>query len=375
MRIPPRRAVIKWQLPTWLDSYTGNIRNFLSLPGGGALAGSFTANGTTTTWVPLIDASGSTIALVNAASTQSQPATTYTYDPSGTPTQSGTQNSFWPFLYHGVEQEFIDAPYYYTGSGQFYSPQLVRSLSEVGQTSSSGPGGGPSGTALTLPSGSSDGLSPQSVLNDSQQALQVGNDIYQSFNVLRPFLGKEASDALAGYALPLAIIGGGIDFLVNFFEDIFGGGSSPEIPRQLLHGRHPLYPDLVGAPDGLIPDEASAVRITHQVRATGNGDNQLPAAGNSNSGYSFSRSFGNQVLSSGVGAVAGAGASYAGYSFLASTGIGFGAAVLFGLGLDFIESHPLPNNILEPLANYGAEGPRQPLARQANNIRESMGLP
>jgi hypothetical protein len=50
-----------------------------------ALAGSYTSNGTTTTWVPLIDASGSTIALVNAASPQSTPATTYTYDPAGNP--------------------------------------------------------------------------------------------------------------------------------------------------------------------------------------------------------------------------------------------------------------------------------------------------
>jgi hypothetical protein len=54
---------------------------------------------------------------------------------------SGAANS-WPFQYRGLEKEFNDpAPYYYTGTGQFYSPQLVRSLSEVGQTSSSGPGG------------------------------------------------------------------------------------------------------------------------------------------------------------------------------------------------------------------------------------------
>jgi hypothetical protein len=26
----------------WLDSYSGNVWNFLSLPGGGALAGSYT---------------------------------------------------------------------------------------------------------------------------------------------------------------------------------------------------------------------------------------------------------------------------------------------------------------------------------------------
>ncbi len=57
--------------------------------------------------VPLIDASGSTIALVNAASTQSAPATTYTYDPAGTPSVSGAAND-WPFLYQGGEKEFTD---------------------------------------------------------------------------------------------------------------------------------------------------------------------------------------------------------------------------------------------------------------------------
>ncbi len=42
----------------WLDDL-GNFWDFLNLPGGGALAGSNTVSGTTTTWVPLIDASGS----------------------------------------------------------------------------------------------------------------------------------------------------------------------------------------------------------------------------------------------------------------------------------------------------------------------------
>ena len=38
-----------------------------------------------------------------------------------------------------MEKEFTDpAPYYYNGNGQFYSPQMVRSLSETSQTSSSG---------------------------------------------------------------------------------------------------------------------------------------------------------------------------------------------------------------------------------------------
>src|SRR5258708_5152059 len=205
---------------------------FPTAPGGGPWAGSFTANGTTTTWVPLIDTSGSTIALVNAASTQSQPATTYTYDPSGTPTQSGTTNPFWPFLYHGIEQEFFDAPYYYTGSGQFYSPQLVRSLSEGGQTSSSGSGSSPSGSGRGA-SGSSGasraGLSPLEHIASSTDCPN--------------------NDCASGQQNSVQINVSGNDF-VKFFEDIgqffqnlfnLGGSTSVEILRQLLHGSHPLY--------------------------------------------------------------------------------------------------------------------------------------
>ncbi len=55
----------------------------------------------------------------------------------------------------------------------------------------------------------------------------------------------------------MALIGGAVDFLVNFFEDIFGGGSTLEIPRQLLHKRHPLYPVILGFPNGEIPTEGS----------------------------------------------------------------------------------------------------------------------
>jgi len=251
-------SMIGWSGGGYAGSYS-----FLTLPGGGTLAGSYTLGGSTTTWVPLVDASGTTIALVNKASLQSAPATTYTYDPSGTPSLSGSGN-YWPFLYHGMEKEFSDpTPYYYTGNGQFYSAQLVRSLSEVGQTSSSGPGGGsggagggggfsPAGMAIPLPSGSSGGLSPQSVANDYQQALQVGTDVYEGASALGLAFGETP------LALPLAIIAEDVDFLVNFFEDIFGGGSTPEIPRQLMHGRHPLYPVILGIQDGLIPEEVSA---------------------------------------------------------------------------------------------------------------------
>jgi len=35
------------------------------------------------------------------------------------------------------------------------------------------------------------------------------------------------------------------------------GGSAPLMPRQLRHQRHPLYPVILGFPDGLIPDQVS----------------------------------------------------------------------------------------------------------------------
>ncbi len=43
----------------WTSISLGAFYDFMGIPGGGALAGSFTSSGTTTTWVPLLDASGS----------------------------------------------------------------------------------------------------------------------------------------------------------------------------------------------------------------------------------------------------------------------------------------------------------------------------
>ena len=174
--------------------------------------------------------------------------TTYTYDPSGNPTVSGTAND-WPFQYQGMEKEFTDpAPYYYSGSGQFYSPQLVRSLSETGQTSSS-PGGGPSGNAIGGPSGSGGG--PDVAGNAGVGSGAGGGAFLLTLGLI---WGSDASTG--GLVTVAAIVATVVDALVQGFLDIFGGGSdNPPIPRQLLHGRHPLYPVMLGVSDGLIPDE------------------------------------------------------------------------------------------------------------------------
>ena len=250
-------SMIGWNTGVSSPSY-----NFLTIPGGGALAGSFTSGGTTTTWVPVVDASGSTLGLVNAASPQSGMATTYTYDPSGTSSASGTANE-WPFQYLGREKQFTDpAPYYYSGSGQFYSPQFARSLTEAGETSAGGTGGGfsPAGNAIARPSSVSvSGFDPTNLHNDERSAESVG--------------GGAAAGALAGAligteggpfgALAGAAIGASIGAAVSFFEALFGGGSNtPPTPRQLLHGRHPLYLEILGIQNGLIPDAVSAAPRT-----------------------------------------------------------------------------------------------------------------
>ena len=175
---------------------------------------------------------------------------------------SGAAND-WPFQYHGLEHEFSDPwiPLYLTGGGQFYDAQLMRSLSETSQTSSGGGGGGGAsgggggfslpGMAIAPPSGSSGGLSGQSLLNDSKQAYQVGSDVFNVANGLG--IGLVSPEWTMSLALPLAGIAAGVDFLVNFFEDLFGGSESPPTPRQLLHGRHPLYDWILGVSDSLTP--------------------------------------------------------------------------------------------------------------------------
>ena len=254
----------------WSSGY-GVSYNFLTLPGGGALAGTFTnIFGVQTTSVPLIDASGSTIALVNAASTQSPPATTYTYDPAGNPTVSGTAND-WPFQYQGMEKEFTDpGPYYYTGGGQFYSAQIMRSPSETGQTSSSGSGGGPAGNGgggggggggsnpflpAFNPIPTSGSQIAGSVVNQAEAAgagLAAYGALWGTSALVAALTAGEVAIPVVGW---IAAVGTG---LFELFDELFGGGSSePPTPRQLRHQRHPLYPVILGFPDGLIPDQVS----------------------------------------------------------------------------------------------------------------------
>lgn len=182
--------------------------------------------------------------------------TTYTYDPSGNPTVTGTAND-WPFQYRGMEKEFTDpAPYYYSGSGQFYSPQLVRSLSEAGQTSTSGSNGGPAGNAVARSGG---GGGVPTAVTDAAAADTAATAAFNGGYIALNLLGFEKIAPLYGAGLVPGIVATAALALFDIFDAIFGnGGSNPPLPRQLDHGRHPLYPDILAVSVSLIVDEVSA---------------------------------------------------------------------------------------------------------------------
>ncbi len=150
-----------------------------------------------------------------------------------------------------MEQELSDpAPYYYTGGGQFYSTQLVRSLSETSQTSSQGTGGGPSGGAIAAPSGGGNGSFGSWLAGDEENNLEN----YFSFGNL----GVSVGDSESGFIVPVGAIAEIVEQWISFFDWLFGGGGPPPTPRKLLHQRHPLYPVILGVSYSLIPDEVSA---------------------------------------------------------------------------------------------------------------------
>ncbi len=98
--------------------------SFLTPPGGGAPALALYASpAPAVVNVPLYDIFGSTTELVDAASPGS-PITNYYYDPGGEVTTSPNNvRTPWPFLFHGLEQEYYDSlKLYWEPNGNVYNP-------------------------------------------------------------------------------------------------------------------------------------------------------------------------------------------------------------------------------------------------------------
>jgi hypothetical protein len=201
--------------------------------GAGGLAGSYTVGSSTTTYVPLRDLEGSTIALVNTAQPNQAPTITFTYDIFGNPTVNGA--TAWPFQYQGMEHEVTDpASLYFNNSGDVYNPQIQRTLSQLGQQS------------IDAASGSGFGQ-PQS--SGGQQGNTLGQDFGDLAIVATAFISVPMGEFGTVFSVGLGAS------LSNFF-DLFGGSDDTEIPRQLQHKRHPIY-EYLGFSRGLISTQRS----------------------------------------------------------------------------------------------------------------------
>jgi hypothetical protein len=217
-----------------------------------------------------LDADGSTLGLVNAANPNSAPVTTYTYDPSGTPTVSGTAND-WPFLFDGSEHELTDpASLYYEGSGNYYDPLIMRELAQVDATGLGQPnlggssGGGSKGTGGASRRGTGEASGPA----HAEFQIHIGGSNSESTNIDSTTL----TTIVEYVALAAATFG-----LYELFDDLFGGGgSSLEIPRQMIHGRHPLYDQILQIRPSETPTESSSASTESEPTAPSTPCNPAP---------------------------------------------------------------------------------------------------
>jgi len=80
------------------------------------------------------------------------------------------------------------------------------------------------------------------------------------------FSGGGGGNSDASTNVPVLPIIGIAEFWASFFDWLFGGSSAPPTPRQLLHGRHPLYPVYLGVPDDLTPSEDAPILMIQAIR-------------------------------------------------------------------------------------------------------------
>ncbi|HYB90811.1 MAG TPA: hypothetical protein VEC38_07185 [Candidatus Binataceae bacterium] len=196
--------------------------------------------------------SGSTVGLVNAAQINPGPVTTYTYDPSGNFSLNGSAN-IWPFLFEGGEHEVTDpASAYYDGSGNFYDPQIQRELAQLDATGLSQPSlGSVGGTAGANGGGGSarrgtGSVSGPRAANSAYRSAEADDcDCSVSYNPS----GESSGNPIVAF----------FQWLGDLLGDLFGGGGSPQVVRQLMYKSHPLYVQILGIQPGLVPPEGSPV--------------------------------------------------------------------------------------------------------------------
>ena len=172
--------------------------------------------------MPLYDIFGSTIELVDAANPGS-PITNYYYDPGGEVTTTPNNvRTPWPFLYHGLEQEYPDSwKLYWEPGGNVYNPDPFQ-LSLTGPQGLGGVSSFPRGVA---PMGNTSGDYGSAQRDDSIAAAAV----------LAAPLPWDACPGCAFFALEA----------YAFFDQLFSGDSKPTIPWYVTthksRGAHDVY--------------------------------------------------------------------------------------------------------------------------------------
>ena len=201
----------------------------------GVMAFSNTAGGSTTTQIPIQDAVGSTLGLVDSSGAM---VTQYTYDSFGHATASG-QASNYPFLFAGMESD--SSGLYHTLS-RYYSPTLQRFLSE----DPLGFGGG------------STNLFTYGLNNPVSNVDPLGQEACSGGDCAGGFGGGGQAPEPTVYVPP-----GLVDQIFNpasWFEDLFnlfglfGGGGHHHhvvIPRKERHRPHILFAQYTGLPNDL----------------------------------------------------------------------------------------------------------------------------
>ncbi len=185
----------------------------------------YIGGGSTDVSVPLYDIFGSTIDLIDP-SNPSTFETTYTYDPYGVVTTPNNVRTPWPFLYHGLEQQYPDSwKLDWEPGGNVYNPDPF-------QLSLSGPQG----------LGGGGGAAPRSIIFGTQHA--AVNWVGISLGVAQNIAGVLDPDVISiGSDPPLNIVSPYDPF--NLLAGLFQGGI-PTIPwydtTHTSRGVHDIYP-------------------------------------------------------------------------------------------------------------------------------------
>ncbi|MBF6570938.1 MAG: RHS repeat protein [Candidatus Binataceae bacterium] len=232
------------------------IDNYLALPGTGeVLAFTTSSNGTTNTYEPIQDGSGSAIGLVNSSNVLQ---TQYTYDPFGNVSTSGTASPY-PYLYQGMA---YDATGLYYGNGVYYQPQLGRPLQEMSPGGQGG-GGGIS-TSVASSQGSGGGLNgaEQSgiaagagVAAGAAVSAFGGSAAALSDGIAASFLGLSATGVGLVVAAAVAVVLGILDFL-----GVFGGGQSIVLLPAYYRLAHYILSQFIGC-DSVTPNMEDSASV------------------------------------------------------------------------------------------------------------------